>query len=279
MIVNGVHGLNVLLVENLHRIRQLDFDVIVHLPRSGTLPACLLATYLKRPFASVDEYCAGIINTRKADYKTLHKILIVDDSIATGGQLKNAMEKIKAARPDTQILSLAVYGVPRPDRVQEATMVLFEHRDKDYVYPWFMWKTQNVKHYAFDMDGVLCRDCTREEDDEGANYKKFITNAELKFHTDFELGAIVTSRLEKWRPQTEAWLDRHNFKYKKLIMGPWRNNADRKRADAAYWKAKQFGNSKFTLYVESSEREAEIIAAQTDKTVFCIDNQRVYNAS
>jgi uncharacterized HAD superfamily protein len=277
MIINGVHALNKLLVANLERIRQLDFDVIVHLPRSGTIPASLLATYLKRPFASVDEYCAGIVNTRKAVYETLHKILIVDDSIATGGQLKNAMERIMAVRPETHILSLCVYGVPRPDRVQEATMVLSTHRDKDYVYPWFLWKTANVKHYAFDMDGVLCRECSKEEDDEGANYKKFIAEADLKFHTDFELGAIITGRLEKYRPQTEAWLQRHGFKYRRLIMGPWKNNAQRREYDAARWKAKEYKKSKYTLFVESSDRESKIISLQTGRTVFCIESQKVYN--
>ena len=277
MIVNEVLALNVLLVKHLAEIRKLDFDVIVHLPRSGTIPASLLATYLKKPFASVDEYCAGIVNVRKAEYKTLHKILIVDDSIATGVQLKGAMEKILAAKPETQILSLAVYGVPRPDRMQDATMVLHTHEDKDYVYPWFLWKTRNVKDYAFDMDGVLCRDCTRPEDDDGAEYQKFLANADLKFHTPFELGAIVTGRLEKYRRETEEWLQKNNFKYSKLIMGPWKTKEERREQDPALWKAKFFHHSRFKLFVESSEREAAIIAKKSGKAVWCIDNQKVYN--
>ena len=276
MLIRDLNDMNVLLVKNLHRIKQIDFDVIVHLPRSGTIPASILATHMRAPFASVDEFCAGIVNTRKAEYKTLHKILLVDDSIRTGNQLKDAVERIKAARPDALIHSLCVYSTVISDRIYDATMVLSEHHDVDYIYPWFLWKTKRIKKVAFDMDGVLCRDCTKDEDDEGEKYLNFLNTAPQKFKTDFVLGAIVTGRLERYRPQTEEWLARHGVQYRELIMGPWSSNAERKQANPAVWKADLYRRSHFKLFVESSEREALVIAARSQKKVWCIDTQRAY---
>lgn len=278
MLVHGVDHLNLLLVNNLHRIKRIDFDVIVHLPRSGTIPASLLSTYLRAPLASVEEFCAGMVSTRKSEFKSLNKILLVDDVVRTGFQLKQAADKIMAAKPDTLIRSLAVYSVLSPDRIYDVTLHLYEHADYQYILPWFMWKTKRIELCAVDMDGVLCRDATKAEDDDGEHYRDFLRTADQKFKTDFRLGAIVTSRLEKYRKPTEDWLLRHGIKYKKLVMGPWGSKAERRAAGAAAWKAEIFNQSNLVLFIESSVREAEIIAGATKKAVFCVDNQKSYNA-
>ncbi len=278
MLVLGVDHLNQLLVDNLHRIKLIDFDVIVHLPRSGTIPASLLSTYLRAPLASVEEFYAGMVSTRKSEFKTLNKILLVDDVVRTGFQIKQASEKIMAARPDTQIRSLAVYSVLVPDRVHDVTLSLYAHKDYDYILPWFMWKTKRIELCAVDMDGVLCRDCLPEEDDDGEKYNVFLRTVEPKFKTDFPLGAIVTSRLEKYRKPTEVWLAYHGIKYKKLVMGPWNSKVERRAAGAAKWKAQIYNGTDLKLFIESSAREAEILGGATKKAVWCVDNQRTYNA-
>lgn len=281
MITRNVLHLDRLIVKNLHKIRAIPFDVVVHCPRSGTLPASIIATYLCKPFASVDEYCAGMINTRKSEYKTLNRILLVDDSIATGKQMADFIRKIKAAVPGTAIYTLAVYSPSNARYTLNPTLVLEVHQSQDYVYSWFMWKTGRLKSCAVDMDGVLCRDCTREEDDDGEKYLKFIQTAEPKFKP-FEylpnhnvIGAIVTSRLEKYRPQTEKWLKDNGYFYKKLIMGAWGSKEERRGKQAAY-KAGVYKSPEFKLFIESSESEAREIARITNKPVFCVDTSEEY---
>lgn len=277
MLIRDLNNLNQLIVDRLPDIRRIPFDVIVHLPRSGTIPASIIATYIKAPFASVDEFCNGFVNTRRAEYKTLNKILVVDDSIRTGQQMKEAVERIRAARPDAEIFTLSIYGTIIPDRIFEATLVLSEHKDCDYIYPWFMWKTKKIKKCAVDIDGVLCRDCRPEEDDDGEKYLEFLANADLKFKPDAPIGAIVTGRLEKYRPQTVAWLKKHGIEYKELIMGPWNTKAERKLDNVGKWKGKVFKRAnKLSLFIESSVREAEEICLRSKKVVWCVDNQRVY---
>lgn len=269
--------MNLLIVAKLPLIRKIPFDVVVHIPRSGTIPASLIATYLRVPLASVDEFCAGITNTRGSKTDSLHRILVVDDSIRTGVQMKQNVDRIKAARPDAEIKTMSVFSTVFPGRVFDADLVLSEHTDTEYIYPWFLWKSNRIKDCVLDMDGVLCRDCTREEDDDGERYRQFLETADLKFRTDHRFVAVVTGRLEKYRPQTEDWLRRHGLRPDKVIMGPWSSIEERRIAGPAAWKGSVYRKmSQALLFVESSVREAPVIAQVSGKTVFCIDDQVTY---
>ena len=42
-----VHDLNLAITKKLYDIRQLDVDLVVGIPRSGMLPASLIATHLQ----------------------------------------------------------------------------------------------------------------------------------------------------------------------------------------------------------------------------------------
>lgn len=278
MLTRNVHNLDNLIVRNLHRIRAIPADVIVHCPRSGTIPASLIATYLCKPMCSVDEYCAGIIPTRKSEYTDLNRILLVDDSISTGQQMEAFIRQIKAVRPEAKIYTLAAYSFRGAKYKLNPTMILETHDDPDYIYTWFMWKTFRLKWCAVDMDGVLCRDVLAGEDDDGEQYAKFLENAELKFKP-FEylpgrdvIGAIVTGRMEKYRTQTEIWLKRQGVRYKNLIMCPSKTREERRAINPAKWKAEIYKASDYKLFIESSTKEAPIISAESGKPVFCVDD-------
>lgn len=269
MMTRSLSHMDRLIVSRLPEIRALPFDVVVHLPRSGTIPAALIATYLRRPLASLEEFCRGIVSTRKSETTATRRVLLVDDSIRTGIQMRHALQRLRAERPDARVLTLAVYSTDFP-RTLDPTIILDRHAEDSYIYPWFMWKTKRVRDVAFDMDGVLCRDCSREEDDDGEEYAKFLAHAAPKFLTEYELGAIITSRLEKYRPQTEAWLKQHGFKYRSLVMGPWATPEER-RGNAAKWKADEYAKSDASLYVESDDRTARLVAAISGKPTWSIE--------
>lgn len=79
-------------------------------------------------------------------------------------------------------------------------------------------------HHAFlersciDLDGILCKDPTNDENDDGQNYRHFLINVEPLLRPSVEIGWIVTRRLEKYRKLTEEWLRKHSIKYKNLVM-------------------------------------------------------------
>lgn len=275
--------LNQVIVDNIANIRKIPFDIVIHLPRSGTIPASLIATYLCKPFQSVDEFCAGLpVIERKSEFQSLNRILIVDDSIHQGIQLKAAVDRISKARPEAKISTLAVYDntAGRPTRQFNCDISLFEHQPEPYFMPWFLWKSSWISNCAVDMDGVLCVDCTREQDDDGEAYKEFLANAALKFKPlnkkKIKIGAIVTGRLEKYRPETERWLKKHIINYEKLIMCPAKTKEERRALNPAKWKGGVYKQLPQIFFIESSAKEAPVIRDTSGKLVFCIDNSEVY---
>lgn len=275
MLTRELSEMDRLIVSRLHDIRSIPFGVVVHIPRSGTIPAALIATHMARPLASVEEYRRGLVSTRKTEANVpLDRILLVDDSIRTGKQMLKNIALIKRDKPRTKIYTLSVYAT-RHSREIEPTIVLAEHDDSDYVYPWFAWKSKRIEGCAVDMDGVLCRDCTRDEDDDGERYAQFLAGAQVKFHTPHKIGAIITSRLERYRPQTEDWLARNGYQYGELIMGPWATKAER-RGNVEPWKASVFRERPEWLYIESDDRAARAIAEMSGKHTWSVEMQMGY---
>jgi len=85
----------------LHNITKFphDIDLILGIPRSGMMPANLLALYLNKPYSSVELYLENKIfsnGIREIDKnKIFNKILVVDDSINTGLQMNKIKELLK----------------------------------------------------------------------------------------------------------------------------------------------------------------------------------------
>ena len=97
-----------------------NVDLIVGIPRSGTLAANLLALYLNLPFTDIDtlirkgELRSG--STRKCQnwiksVAEAEHILVVDDSISSGKAMKEARRKIKEAGITNYVSFLAIYAL------------------------------------------------------------------------------------------------------------------------------------------------------------------------
>jgi uncharacterized HAD superfamily protein len=182
-------------------------------------------------------------------------VLLVDDSCWSGTALSNAVRWIKehwSIEPET----LAVYVRPQVERrVKHWAASLGDH--------WFEWNIFNapfIENVAFDFDGVLCRDFTGEEDDDGERYAKALLAMEPTHRRPQKPVRIVTARLEKYREPTEAWLARHGIAVERLVMGPWKTKQEREAADLWGWKAQQVKRLGVSLFVESSVIGAREIA-------------------
>lgn len=271
--VETVSSMERAIVENIHKIRALDFGIVVHIPRSGTIPAALIATYLCRPLASVEEFCLGKVDYRKCeklDYEN-KPVLLVDDSLSTGRQLGIALDRIRVERPGVEVRIFSVYASDAQRIIQPDLSLIPFKLSNWYIFTWNMWKWRlRFGDLAVDLDGILCRDPTREEDDDGPKYLSFIRTAPVRFKPIGEKRdmTIVTARLSKYREETEAWLTRNNIGFSKLVMGPWETQSEREGNHAAY-KAKYYRRSAHKLFVESSPREAEHIAKVSGKPVWC----------
>ncbi|MEY3020467.1 MAG: hypothetical protein RLZZ272_1451 [Actinomycetota bacterium] len=124
---------------------------------------------------------------------------------------------------------------------------------------------------AFDIDGVLCRDPSADEDDGAERYADFLRTAEPLLLPGLPVDRIVTSRLERDRSVTEAWLAAHGVRYRRLEMIDLPSHDERSRPWVAErHKAAALAASGARLFVESDRKQAKRIASLTGRAVLCL---------
>jgi uncharacterized HAD superfamily protein/hypoxanthine phosphoribosyltransferase len=270
----NIADLNNIILRKLS-ILPRDFDLIVGVPRSGMLPANLIALYLSKPFTDIHSFRNGHIykageRGQFIDVKDFKKILIVDDSIASGSAIIKAKELIKEVAPNFDISYCAIYVVPGKENLVD---YYFESVALPRYFQWNIFNHTTLDKACFDIDGVLCVDPTEEQNDDGPLYTDFILNAAPLYIPKSKIGTLVTSRLEKYRKETEIWLERNGVKYNKLIMLDLPDMRARQKANShGQHKANTYKLSEYNLFFESSLQQALEINKITGKPVFCTEN-------
>jgi len=274
MYYRSISDLNKIILNKLH-ILPKDFDLIVGVPRSGMLPANLLALYLNKPYTDLHSFINGHIYKAGArgqffDIKSFKKILVVDDSVGSGGAINEVKEKLSQVNGEFIYSYCAIYMAPGKEK-------LVNYYFETIPFPrYFQWNVMNHTSLAkacFDIDGVLCVDPTEEENDDGEKYREFLLNAKPLFIPGCKIGALVTSRLEKYRKETELWLAKNNVKYDELIMLDLPNKEARQKLNNhSTHKANTYQKNNYTLFIESSLHQAKEINRITGKPVLCTEN-------
>ena len=252
-----------------------DLDLIVGIPRSGLLVATLLALYLNLPLTDVEGLCEGRIFQagrrceHNIDLSKKCKVLVVDDSVATGLQIQEVKAKIKRYRLPHQIYYGALYVTSLGTRYVD---FWYEIIDLPRIFEWNVMHHDILLKSCVDLDGVLCRDPTEEENDDGPKYIKFIRTVKPLFIPSKTIGYIVTTRLEKYRKETEEWLKRYGIKYNHLFM---LNLPDKKTRQSlnihAKFKASIYKLTDTMLFIESSLSQAIEIVKLSGKPVLCTE--------
>lgn len=268
--------------QNLHRLPQ-DIDLVVGIPRSGMLPATMIALVRNLPLADLDGFVEGRtlssgstrVEAGSAGGRPRH-VLVVDDSSRTGASMLEARDAL-AALPDPPRFTYAVvYGTPKPaPGVDVALAAVPEPR----VFEWNVLHHPIVSRSCFDIDGVLCIDPEEHQNDDGAAYLEFLLGAAPLHRPRREIAMLVTSRLEKYRPQTEDWLARHGIRYRELHMLDLPDAATRRRLGAhGSFKAEVYRNSDCALFVESELPQAREIARLSGKPVLSLQGPEMVTA-
>jgi uncharacterized HAD superfamily protein/hypoxanthine phosphoribosyltransferase len=270
----NIRDLNDIILKKLSIIPR-DFDLIVGVPRSGMLPANLLSLYLNRPYTDIHSFMNGHIYKAGArgqffDIKQFKKILVVDDSVASGAALQECKENLKHLSADFDIKYCAVYVIPGKEKTVD---YFFETVPLPRYFQWNILNHTTLEKACFDIDGVLCADPLPEQNDDGEKYIDFILHAPPLFIPGSKIGTIVTSRLEKYRKETEYWLKANNVKYNDLVMLDLPDMAARQKANNhGGHKAKAYMAKPYVLFVESELNQAMQINKIAKKPVLCTAN-------
>ena len=254
-----------------------DVDLIVGVPRSGLLAANLFALYLNLPLADVDGFLEGrtLASGRRATARdpaspqTYRSALVVDDSVSSGKQLRRIKDRIAAALPQASVRYLAMYATSAGASLVDFTGEIVE---KPRCFEWNVLHHDQLETFCVDIDGVLCLDPTKEQNDDGEQYARFLHDAIPYFLPTKKVGWLVTCRLERYRQHTEQWLQRHGVEYGELVMMRYPDGQARKLASAhAEYKAEAYQRTGAALFIESSARQAARIAELTGKPVLCLE--------
>lgn len=277
----SVKDLNDCIVANLSRLPR-DIELVVGIPRSGLLAANLIALHRNLPLADLDGYLAGRVlsggeRLRKRIGATTPwkevKTLVVDDSVYYGKAMDKARERIRGAGLGSQVVYACVFV--NPGSICKVDIFL-EVCPIPRVFEWNIMHHSCLESSCVDVDGVLCRDPSEEENDDGPLYERFLTEVEPVVVPSYSIGWLVTCRLEKYRAQTTAWLARHNIHYRELIMMNYPNKAARLAAgNHAAFKATAYARTGAVLFVESSLAQAVEIAERTGRHVFSMETREM----
>ena len=277
----SVADLNSCIVKSISK-NPKDIDLIVGIPRSGMLAASVLALHTNSLLTDVEGFIAGRLfeTGRRLSGKTktfdqCRRVLVIDDSVRSGYSIKAVKSRIGNRYPDKEILYAAVFG---PGKQKGLVDLYYESCPTPRLFEWNLMHHNVLSESCVDLDGVLCRDPNREENDDSTNYIDFIQTVKPYLRPTVKLGYIVTNRLEKYRPQTEAWLQQNGIDYGELIMLDLPNKQARREANCySTHKAKVYLETKSALFIESSELQSREISQITGKSVFCVDTRQIIN--
>lgn len=277
----SVTDLNNAIVKNLWKIPK-GTNLIVGIPRSGMLAANLFALHLNLPLTDLEGFLDGRImrggkrqkwSASKLDDFNSIRALVIDDSVNSGNAICEAKHRIAEGEITTEVK----YGCVFLNSENAAAVDFFcEVCPIPRIFEWNLMHDSILEQACVDIDGVICRDPTEEENDDGILYREFISSVEPLIVPSVKMGYLVTSRLEKYRDLTEQWLAKHNFKYGELIMMDCPDKATRIAAgNHGGYKAAVYHGKNSTLFIESSMWQAQTILKMTGKSVFCMDTREM----
>ena len=268
---------------NLHKIPR-DVDLIVGVPRSGMLVAHVVALDLNLPFTDlagfVDGRMIGTGDTRKRKdwiqsvYDAKH-ILVVDDSISKGDAIKKAKKTVEESFYTGKVSYFVAYALPTYFACVD---IFFEFCNHPRMFEWNYLHHWGLKNTCMDIDGVLCKDPTFLQNNDGERYVDFLRTATPNVIPTKPIGYLVTGRLEKYRSETEQWLEKNGVQYDHLIMLDCENAKLRAKVSQGAFKAEVYREKKDCfLFIESSLEQALEICKISGKQVYCTENHALIN--
>ncbi len=269
--------------KNISKVQSQQFDLVVGLPRSGMVPAYMIALYLNiectdlKSFIDNKSLKKGTTRSPKKVLNFPHeakKILVVDDSIMSGLSLVKDLKMV----PNNLRKSITTLVIYSSTSSRNDVDIFFIFLPLPRVFEWNIFHHSILLKTCIDIDGVLCIDPTEDENDDGEKYIEFILNATPLFLPTSRIHSLVTSRLEKYRSETEQWLSKYNIVYDNLIMLDLPSKEERQRLGAhGKHKANYYKNSDTVFFIESDAGQSSEICYLTGKTVYCVESNRMYN--
>lgn len=249
-----------------------DISVVFGIPRSGMIPAAIVATALGARLGIAGG--PSFFGSRQK-HKVLPeggKTLLIDDSIHTGKAMSAAITLF-----DPHIAVDYTCAVYAHSMSLNSVDFYAEVLDGERIFQWNFTGIKATEKYCWDLDGVICTDPTVFDDD-GEDYANHILNeVQPMYLPQVKVKAIVTNRVERWRQATASWLSRYGVEYEHLIMQPWKTAAERRaNSSPEEFKATHLRALGGTAFIESHDHQARKIASLSNRPVLSVESMQLF---
>lgn len=246
------------IIKNLHKIPR-DVDLIVGIPRSGTMVANILALYLNLPFTDIDKFVSGGLiktgSTRKCknwikEISEAKHVLIVDDSVSSGKAINETKEFVKKNGVGCRITYLAVYALAASCRKVD---IYFELCEQPRMFEWNYMHHWALEYCCMDINNIILEKVRQRK------IPKFIPTQKV--------GGLIVCGLEE-NENTEEWLKEYGIEYNNISLV-------KNGSNIAEEIARIYKKSKYILFFEYDEKMAQNICVLSGKPVFCVSSRKL----
>lgn len=280
---------------NFYKIRNFEGDSqfcgVLGVPRSGMIPASIIAEMLNVGFASVNEFIekdfdafnnhgARLLNKFNTERK---KILVIDDTCYYGNSLKRTKNLLQPLSDKYEFVFMCVYlegplNTMTPDLfLRDIREVTLKSEIKIALYEW------NIMHHSqesclYDIDGVIFLDPPDERNTE--DYIEYIKNPTPLFIPSTEKPlTFCTYRLVKYYDITLNSLLKQGIKSSKMHMFNSDDYFERQKTPSYLFKSYVYSKVEpdKKIFIESDDVQAYLIHENTKKAVFCTTTNKMYS--
>lgn len=283
-----------LIEDSVNLIKKLPpIKGIIGCPRSGLIPASIIATKLSIPLYSFsngeliklsDISSNGGYRMHRFSSDENLPLLIMDDTVFYGHQMRRSLSSLREKFPNESFITGCIYCYPESKSVPD-----FYEKGLSYphILEWNIFGCGYMEISYIDFDGIFSPDVPPEIDSNESLYVDYITNVQpikQNIPTLFSCGAVCTGRLEKYRDITEKWLLKNKVRYNKLIMlngtKEWRDSNH--SVNVGKFKAAELAKSNCSFFIESCDYQSRIISDELKNMgkkafVICPNSKKVYS--
>lgn len=249
-----------------------DLAGVIGIPRSGILPASVIATHLHLPLFTIRngeivELPAG--SRGRTVVPRGHWWVVCDDSVYGGLAMQRVMAL--AALRNRPMLRAAVYV--RPEAAHQVD-VIGRILPSPHLFEWNLANNGPMaglavdpvfgSGVAFDLDGIIVHD---SESGGVVGQPYLVPRAQV-------VPLIVTGRSQSHLLPTRRQITQLGVRYRRLVMRPAEVPDD--QVEIARWKGAVYRDSRCGFFLESSQEQAKIIHQVSGKPVICPRAGRVY---
>lgn len=248
-----------------------NYDCVIGIPRSGLWVASVLALKFGKPLSTPNAFMQGEVwQSLHVKRQDVRSILLVEDDVIYGKQILKAKQQLEQFDSSLRIDTASLFATSKGRKLID---YCYQIRNPPLLYEWVLLTNMaELGKLAVDMDGVLCEECPVGYDADEEKYAKWLETAKPYMIPQYPVEAVVTSRLEKYRVQTEIWLQKHNVKYNVLCMLQLPSKQDRTLENIIEHKVKVLNVVKPFWYWESNMVEAEAIKSKAHLPTLCVGN-------